>query len=108
MELPKMKKESPSKNYGDSVSKAMHRSTITMTLVLLVFGVMILPWSDPSSAAFVPLVLSMIISLLTLVNACFSLNKQIKKEKQRKAEMGLFENLLNNFDQQQEESNKDD
>ncbi|SFQ01556.1 hypothetical protein [Caldicoprobacter faecalis] len=58
----------------------LHRSTITMALVIIVLCIIILPWSNPSSAAFIPLALSIVTSAFTLIWASLSLRKQIKKE----------------------------
>lgn len=63
----------------DKVLLALHRNTISMSLVIIVLGVIILPLSDASSTAFVPLVLSMIVSTCTFIWACFSLRRQVKK-----------------------------
>lgn len=59
----------------------LYRNTITMALVIIVLCIIILHWSEPSSAAFVPLALSMVISSFTLIWATLSLRKQIKEDK---------------------------
>lgn len=91
-----MKDKMPSQEHQDNVSRALHRNTIAMTLVIIVFGIILLPSSDPSSAAFVPLVLSMAVSGGTFIWACFSLKKQVKREMERKAEMGMFAHTMTN------------
>ena len=106
MEISEMSKKVPSQEHIDNVSKAIYRTTITMTLVIIVFGIMILPYSDPSTAAFVPLVLSMVISIIVLVCSLFSLRKQVKKEMQRKAEMGPLDHLIDPDEQENESSDK--
>jgi protein-S-isoprenylcysteine O-methyltransferase Ste14 len=78
-----MSKKDISQERQDSVSRSIHRQTIAMALVILICCIMILPWSDPSQAAFIPLILSMAISLFTLTWAVISLRRQVKKEMAR-------------------------
>lgn len=73
----------------------LHRSTITMALVIIVLCIIILPWSNPSSAAFIPLALSIVISSLTLIWASLSLRKQIKKERLNKSKISDDDNSSN-------------
>jgi protein-S-isoprenylcysteine O-methyltransferase Ste14 len=81
-----MSKKNISQERRDRVSRSIHRQTIAMALVILVCCIMILPWSDPSQAAFVPLILSMVISLFTLIWAMISLRRQVKEEMAREKE----------------------
>lgn len=77
-----MKKHSLSQKQCRDVSNKIHRSTINMTLVILILGIIILPWSNRHSPAFIPLILSIAISLITLISATISLYKQNTKTKE--------------------------
>lgn len=75
-----MKKDFLSQEHQGNVSQKMHHSTITMALTILILGIIILPWGDYCSPAFIPLILSIVVSFFTLISAVLSLRKQVKKE----------------------------
>ena len=78
-----MSKKDKFQERQDRVTRSIHRQTIAMALVILICCIMILPWSDPSQPAFVPLILSMVVSLFTLTWAVISLRRQVREEMAR-------------------------
>ena len=75
-----MKNDPLSRRHRYNVSQRIHRSTITLALVIFVLGIIILPWSNPFSPAFIPLILSIVISLVTLILASIRLRKLARKD----------------------------
>ncbi len=67
-------------SFRKEILHKLHRTTIMMSLIIIMLGIIILPWSNPNSAAFIPLILSIAVSLFTLIWTSLSFKNLIKKK----------------------------